>query len=126
MAGQGDNETKSPHLDAEIGRVLRAIDETGEADNTLIVLAGDNGLAVGQTSAAFTTVGRHLRGVRSAGRKLVGRRHHRRRGWRSQTVHVMLPHRRCRLVGRHGHRMGGEQGDHHAGESPAAQGHGGS
>ena len=36
------------HADAQIGRVLEALDEIGEADNTIIVFAGDNGLAVGQ------------------------------------------------------------------------------
>jgi arylsulfatase A-like enzyme len=36
------------HLDAQIGRVIKAIDESGEADNTVIIFAGDNGLAVGQ------------------------------------------------------------------------------
>ncbi len=36
------------HLDAQIGRVLQALEETGQADNTIIVFAGDNGLAVGQ------------------------------------------------------------------------------
>ena len=36
------------HLDAEVGRVLDALEASGEADNTLIVFAGDNGLAVGQ------------------------------------------------------------------------------
>jgi arylsulfatase A-like enzyme len=36
------------HLDAEIGRVLKALEETGRADNTVIVFAADNGLAVGQ------------------------------------------------------------------------------
>jgi len=36
------------HLDAEFGKVLDALDETGQADNTIIVFAGDNGLAVGQ------------------------------------------------------------------------------
>lgn len=36
------------HLDAQIGRVLDALEETGHADNTIVVLAGDNGLAVGQ------------------------------------------------------------------------------
>lgn len=35
------------HLDYEIGRVLEALEKMGEADHTLIVLAGDNGLAVG-------------------------------------------------------------------------------
>lgn len=36
------------HLDAHIGRVLEALEETGRADDTIIVFAGDNGLAVGQ------------------------------------------------------------------------------
>jgi len=36
------------HLDAQIGRVLDALDAAGLADDTLVVLAGDNGLAVGQ------------------------------------------------------------------------------
>ncbi len=36
------------HVDAQIGRVLQALEETGQADNTLIVFGGDNGLAVGQ------------------------------------------------------------------------------
>ena len=36
------------HLDHEFGRVLDALDENGLAENTLIVFAGDNGLAVGQ------------------------------------------------------------------------------
>ncbi len=36
------------HLDSEIGRLLDALKKTGEADNTIIVFTGDNGLAVGQ------------------------------------------------------------------------------
>ena len=36
------------HLDAHIGRILEALEETGHADNTIIIFAGDNGLAVGQ------------------------------------------------------------------------------
>ena len=36
------------HLDEQIGRILRTLEETGHADNTIIVFAGDNGLAVGQ------------------------------------------------------------------------------
>ncbi len=36
------------HMDAQIGRVLSALNETGQAKNTIIVLAGDNGLAVGR------------------------------------------------------------------------------
>ena len=36
------------HLDHEFGRVLDALEENGLAENTLIVFAGDNGLAVGQ------------------------------------------------------------------------------
>jgi len=34
--------------DAQIGRVLKALEESGEADNTIIVFSGDNGLALGQ------------------------------------------------------------------------------
>lgn len=36
------------HLDDAIGRVLEALEKSGQADNTIIILAGDNGLAVGQ------------------------------------------------------------------------------
>ncbi|MFW5802950.1 MAG: sulfatase-like hydrolase/transferase [Verrucomicrobiota bacterium] len=36
------------HADAEIGRVVQKLKDCGEYDNTLIVFAGDNGLAVGQ------------------------------------------------------------------------------
>ena len=36
------------HLDAQIGRVLEALEETDQAENTIIVFAGDNGLALGQ------------------------------------------------------------------------------
>ena len=36
------------HLDVQIGRILDAIEKTGKAANTIIVMAGDNGLAVGQ------------------------------------------------------------------------------
>ncbi len=36
------------HLDYEIGRLLKALHESGEEDNTIIVFTGDNGLAVGQ------------------------------------------------------------------------------
>ncbi len=36
------------HVDHHVGRVLSAIDEAGLRDDTLIVFAGDNGLAVGQ------------------------------------------------------------------------------
>jgi arylsulfatase A-like enzyme len=36
------------HLDAQIGRVLEALRAGGHAENTLVVLAGDNGLALGQ------------------------------------------------------------------------------
>jgi arylsulfatase A-like enzyme len=35
------------HLDAQIGRILRTLRETGLAENTIIVYAGDNGLALG-------------------------------------------------------------------------------
>ena len=36
------------HLDHEFGRLLSVLDEIGERENTIIVFAGDNGLAVGQ------------------------------------------------------------------------------
>jgi arylsulfatase A-like enzyme len=36
------------HLDYEIGRILEALDKTGKIDDTIIILAGDNGLALGQ------------------------------------------------------------------------------
>jgi arylsulfatase A-like enzyme len=36
------------HLDYEVGRILGALDERGLTDNTVIVYAGDNGLALGQ------------------------------------------------------------------------------
>ena len=35
------------HMDREIGRILRALEETGEADNTYIIFSSDHGLAVG-------------------------------------------------------------------------------
>jgi arylsulfatase A-like enzyme len=36
------------HLDAQLGRVVDALNAAGIADNTIIVFAGDNGLALGQ------------------------------------------------------------------------------
>ena len=36
------------HLDAQVGRVLDALEKTGRAEDTLVIFAGDNGLAVGQ------------------------------------------------------------------------------
>jgi len=36
------------HLDDGFGRLVASLQETGELDNTVIVFAGDNGLAVGQ------------------------------------------------------------------------------
>ncbi|MFI3325813.1 MAG: sulfatase-like hydrolase/transferase [Clostridia bacterium] len=36
------------HIDYQIGRVLDKLEEKGLKDNTIIVLAGDNGLALGQ------------------------------------------------------------------------------
>lgn len=36
------------HLDAEVGRILKTLETQGLQDDTLIVFAGDNGLALGQ------------------------------------------------------------------------------
>ncbi len=36
------------HLDERAGRVLAALESSGRADNTIVVFAGDNGLALGQ------------------------------------------------------------------------------
>jgi arylsulfatase A-like enzyme len=36
------------HLDAQLGRVLEAVEARGETDNTIVVFAGDNGLAIGR------------------------------------------------------------------------------
>ncbi|MHC4620463.1 MAG: sulfatase-like hydrolase/transferase [Planctomycetota bacterium] len=36
------------HVDAQIGRVLEALEATGQAENTIIVFSADNGLAVGR------------------------------------------------------------------------------
>lgn len=36
------------HLDAQIGRILAALEASGHAEDTLVLLAGDNGLALGQ------------------------------------------------------------------------------
>lgn len=35
------------HTDAQLGRILAALDKTGKRDNTIIVLSSDNGLAIG-------------------------------------------------------------------------------
>lgn len=35
------------HVDAQIGRILAALEESGRLENTLVVFAGDNGLALG-------------------------------------------------------------------------------
>ena len=35
------------HLDEQIGRVLKALQQTGEAENTIIIYTADNGLALG-------------------------------------------------------------------------------
>ncbi len=35
------------HTDAQIGRILKALEDSGEADNTIIVFSSDNGLALG-------------------------------------------------------------------------------
>jgi arylsulfatase A-like enzyme len=35
------------HLDGQIGRILKALKESGQADNTIIIYSADNGLALG-------------------------------------------------------------------------------
>ncbi len=35
------------HLDEQVGRMLAALDENGQAENTIVVYAADHGLAVG-------------------------------------------------------------------------------
>ena len=35
------------HMDQQIGRILKALDENGKADNTIIVYSADHGLAIG-------------------------------------------------------------------------------
>lgn len=36
------------HLDAQMGRVMQALEDRGMADDTIVIFAGDNGLAIGQ------------------------------------------------------------------------------
>jgi arylsulfatase A-like enzyme len=36
------------HLDAEIARILQALDRAGHGEDTIVILAGDNGLALGK------------------------------------------------------------------------------
>ena len=36
------------HLDARVGDLMRVLEERGQLDNTIVILAGDNGLALGQ------------------------------------------------------------------------------
>ena len=36
------------HLDAQVGRVLDALEKTGRTEDTVVIFTGDNGLAVGQ------------------------------------------------------------------------------
>lgn len=35
------------HMDQQVGRILKALDETGQRDNTLVIFSSDHGLAVG-------------------------------------------------------------------------------
>lgn len=44
----GDYYAMITHMDAQIGRMLEALEKSGEMENTIIVFASDNGLAVGQ------------------------------------------------------------------------------
>jgi choline-sulfatase len=36
------------HMDQQLGRIIDALDKTGQADNTYIIITGDHGLAVGE------------------------------------------------------------------------------
>jgi arylsulfatase A-like enzyme len=36
------------HMDVQIGRIIQALKESGEYENTIIVFTSDNGLAIGQ------------------------------------------------------------------------------
>ena len=36
------------HIDYNVGKLVKTLEETGQLENTLIVFTGDNGLAVGQ------------------------------------------------------------------------------
>lgn len=36
------------HIDARIGTILDALEETGQLENTLIIFSGDNGISIGQ------------------------------------------------------------------------------
>lgn len=36
------------YMDRQLGRILDALDQTGQADNTIIIVTGDHGLAVGE------------------------------------------------------------------------------
>jgi arylsulfatase A-like enzyme len=36
------------HLDAQIGRILQALEASGEADNTIVIFTSDHGLAIGE------------------------------------------------------------------------------
>jgi choline-sulfatase len=45
---RGEYYAQITHLDAQIGRVLEALEATGKADNTWIFFTSDHGLAVGQ------------------------------------------------------------------------------
>lgn len=35
------------HLDAQVGRILQALDATGQAENTIVIFTSDHGLAIG-------------------------------------------------------------------------------
>ena len=37
-------------MDAQVGNLLKALEETGQMDNTLIVLMGDHGYHLGEQS----------------------------------------------------------------------------
>lgn len=70
------------HLDAQIGRVIAALKESGTYENTIIVMAGDSGLAVGNHGLMgkqniYDEDGIHIPFIISGGlvqKKNVGRR----------------------------------------------------
>jgi arylsulfatase A-like enzyme len=63
------------HTDAQIGRLLDYLEQTGQRENTMVIVVSDNG-ATGQRCAGPASV-KHLLGVgtRGAGKNRVTSRH---------------------------------------------------